>query len=127
MKKTQDVPKAPVFVAGYEIPGKKPVNTDSIEALNPETDRMVKGVFKNLEFPGQSAKITMRLYKGQRMFNEVLFHDREYTIPLSIARAINTRTSYQVHKNCIDDKTGENRKDVGQIVQRYQFISTEYL
>lgn len=105
---------------------KTPKNTESIEAFTPESDVKVKGIFKNLESPGQSAKICCKFYKGMPPFNQVMMHDQEYTIPLSVAKFINTRIKYPINKYAISEN-GESRKDVGQWVQRYQFISTEYL
>jgi hypothetical protein len=119
--------KQAILPTGYVEKGNKTVkNPDSLEAFTKETDKMVTGIFKNLESPGQTARVCCRLYKGQ-CFNEVFFHDREYTIPLSVAKFINQRIRYPIHKHTIDEKTGESRKDIGEMVQRYQFISAEYL
>lgn len=116
-----------IVPTGYVEKGNKtPVNLDSLEAFTQENDKMVTGVFKNLESPGQTARVCCRLYKGQR-FNQVFLHDKEYVIPLSVAKFINQRIRYPIDKHAIDDKTGESRKDVGTMVQRYQFLSHEYL
>lgn len=104
---------------------KVPVNTDSIEAMKPEDDHMVKGRFKNLESPGQPGYICCKVYKGQPLFSKWFDHDEEAEIPLSVARFINTRTEYPIHSYLLNEK-GQHIKGTGRMVQRYQFVSREF-
>lgn len=105
---------------------KAPVNQDSLEAMKPEDDKMVSGVFKNLECPGQPGYVACRLYKGQPIFSKTFFDGEIATIPLSVAKYINQRTSWPRHSYELDDK-GSHTKRVGQMVQRYQFVSREFM
>ena len=82
--------------------GRKPINTESIEALTPETDKKVTGVFVNVEYPGQTAKVCARLYKGMEYFCKIFEDGERATIPLSIARLINERIGYQEHIHILD-------------------------
>jgi hypothetical protein len=103
-----------------------PVNTDSIEAMTPETDKQVAGMFKNIEHPGQPGTVTVRLYKGQPIYSKSFFDGELATIPLSVARFINTRCQYTKHSYELDDK-GNHKKSNGQVVQRYQFVSRDFM
>ena len=115
--------EAATYVGGGSI---KPVNTESIEAMTAEKDKMVSGVFKNLESPGQPGTVTCRMYKGQPIFTKTFFDGEISTIPLSVARFINTRTSYTKHAYELDAK-GDHKKTNGQVVNRYQFVSRDFM
>ena len=104
----------------------KPVNVDSIEAMTKETDKMVTGVFKNIESPGQTGTVSCRFYKGQPIFTKTFFDGEIATIPLSVAKFINTRTSWQRHAYELNEK-GDHKKVAGQVVNRYQFVSREFM
>lgn len=121
---TLTVPNSSPFIVGQQ--SKKVQNPDSIEAMTPEKDKMVSGVFKNLECPGQPGFVGCRLYRGQNYWQK-WFHDgEEATIPLSIARHINTNTKYPIHSFILDEK-GNYIKGTGQMRQRYEFVSKEFL
>jgi hypothetical protein len=98
-----------------------PINKESIEALTPETDRKVTGVFVNVEYPGQTAKVCARLYKGMQYFCRVFEDNERVTIPLSVARMINERIGYEVHSHILDDK-GNPIKGV-KLKCRYKFMA----
>lgn len=100
------------------------VNPDSIEAMKPEDDKMVTGIFKNLEQPGHGGYVASRIIKGP-IFSKHFFDGEIATIPLSVARQINTRTSYQKHAHELDEK-GLSIKTPGKAIQRYQFSSREF-
>ncbi len=104
---------------------KKPVNTESIEAMTPETDRPVRGTFKNLESPGNMGFVGCLLYKGMPYWQKWFDDGEEATIPLSVARHINENTSYPIQAYLLDSK-GNYMKGTGKIVQRYQFVSTDF-
>lgn len=102
----------------------KPVNTDSIEAITAESDRMVTGIFRNIESPGQPAKICMKLYKHQEPFNQVLEDGLLYTIPFSIARAIREYCQHEKHEHLLDEKGNQIKSK--RMFQRYDFISKDF-
>lgn len=81
---------------------KTAINTDSIEAITPDTDKKVTGVFVNVEYPGQTAKVCARLYKGMQYFCKVFEDGERATIPLSVARFINERIAYEEHTHILD-------------------------
>lgn len=99
---------------------KTPVNTESIEAIKPETDRKIKGTFVNVETPGQPAKICGKFYRGQEYFSKVFNDNEKCEIPLSIARFINERCVYEQHSYLQDEKG--NPIKTGKFVPRYKFM-----
>jgi hypothetical protein len=100
---------------------KKRVNVDSIEAMTPETDKMVTGTFVNVEYPGQTAKVCGKLYKGQNYFSKVFEDGERCTIPYSIARLINERIGYDQHSYIVD-ADGNPIKN-GKKIARYKFMA----
>lgn len=123
MARPKKVEEQPKFVERSENITKV-FNKDSIEAFTPETDRMVTGIFRNIEAPGQPAKITMRLYKNQPIFNQVMEDGIMYTIPLSIARAIREYCQHVKHEHLLDE-TGKPMK-VNKPFPRYDFVASEF-
>jgi len=99
---------------------KTAVNKDSIEGMTRETDRNVTGTFMNIECPGQPAKVCGKYYKGMPFFSQTFKDGEKYTIPLSVARAINERCYYEVHSH-ITDERGEPIKHPTPRY-RYKFI-----
>lgn len=96
-----------------------PVNTDSIEALTPETNRMVTGTFINVECPGQPAKVSCRYHRWMEFFSQVFEDGQKYTIPLSIVRHINEKCKKEEHTSLMDEK-GQPIKG-NKYTSRYRF------
>ena len=99
---------------------KTPINKDSIEGMTPETDKIVKGTFLNVEYPGQPGKVSGRYYKGMQFFEKVMEDGIRYEIPLSVARYINERCGYEQHSYLQDDK-GQAVK-TSKTIPRYKFM-----
>jgi hypothetical protein len=96
---------------------------ESIEALTPETDKMVTGTFLNVECPGQPAKISCRYHKWAEYFTNTFEDNQKYTIPLSVAMHINERCKKEEHSYLTDEK-GQPLK-TNKYTARYRF-SLEY-
>lgn len=103
-----------------------PVNTDSIEAMTPETDYMVTGTFVNIEAPGVAHPFNGIYYAGMKYFSEVLQENVTYTIPYSVARWINERFCHEKAKYLKNDK-GEDVKDNNNKIFRGKFIIEQHL
>lgn len=97
-----------------------PVNTQSIESMTRETDKMVTGQFINIECPEQPAKISVKLYPGMEYFSRLFLDQERCTIPLSVARFINERCAHEKHVHLQDEK-GNPVKD-GKSHPRYRFM-----
>ena len=110
---------APPIMSLHKPINRTPKNVDSIEAMDPSTDKMVFGQFINIEAPGQTAKVCGKFYKGMQYFSK-LFHDNERcAIPLSIARHINERCNHETHKYILDEQGNSIKNQVP--VSRYKF------
>lgn len=109
----------------HQAINKNPVNKTSIEAMTPETDRMVTGIFKNIECPGQPGFVCMRLYKGMQVFSKTMIDGQTYTIPLSVARQINQSVKYKKDKYLLDEQ-GNSVKGDDVPLDRFAFVSMEF-
>lgn len=121
MKMIKPEEKRPLI---HQVLSTKPKNLNSIEALTPETDKMVTGTFLNVECPGQPAKISCKYYKHQQYFCEVFKDGERRTIPLSVARHINERICYEEH-GYLTDESGNPLK-TGKKVFRYKFVAESF-
>jgi hypothetical protein len=103
-------------------------NADSKNAayLREKDARLVKGIFKNFETPGGSLRFVFRKHKGED-FKKYTFVDGQiYTIPLSVAKHLNTNCHYAIHKYTTDD-SGIPTMRIGQRVHRFGFQSLEFM
>lgn len=105
-----------------------------------EESRIVKGVFKNYECAGGSAKISVRKFPGQPIETHTFMDGQEYEIPLWLARHLNGMDACApalngrihscgtiVHQYHIDPKSGQSSLEVGQVRRRYGFQSLDFL
>jgi hypothetical protein len=104
---------------------KTAVNKDSPYAITHETDRMVTGMFKNVECPGQPGTVTMRLYKGMQPFHKTMLDGETYTIPLSVAMEINKSCKYPRDKHMLDEQ-GNNVKGPGIPIDKFMFVTMDF-
>ena|ERR1700733_8311088 len=104
----------------HAVQNKKAVNLDSVEAMTPEKDKMVYGTFLNIEYPGQTAKVCGKYYKGMQYFEKVMEDNQKYSIPWSVARWINERIYFEQHTHLLDEN-GQAMKG-GKKQARYKFI-----
>lgn len=102
-----------------------PVNVNSVYGMTADKDHKVKGQYVNVEYPGLSQKISVKLYPGMPYFNEVLKDNETTIIPLSVARFINEDLGYDQHSYLTDDKG--NPIKTGKKVARGKFIIEEHL
>lgn len=91
-----------------------------------ETDKqMVRGIFKYYEVPGGFLDFVYKKYKWDKL-EKYSFRDNEiYTIPLGVAKHINTNIKYPVHEYQTDEN-GKSIAVVGRKVSRAGFQSLEF-
>src|ERR1700676_4563778 len=99
---------------------KTPVNVNSVYGMTPEKDHKVRGQYVNVEYPGLSQKISVKLYPGMPYFCETLKDNETCVIPYSVARFINEDLGYDQHSYLTDDKG--NPIKTGKKVARGKFI-----
>lgn len=95
---------------------------DSKQINSEEQDKLVSGIFKNVQFPGQPVKFCFRQY-GTKINTYHLEHGKEYTLPLSVAKHLNN-CNYYKHSFLLD-KNGNQIKDQNP-VERFTFQSLEF-
>ncbi len=92
-----------------------------------ERDRKpVKGMFKFYEVPKGTLKFFYRKYKGERVGHYELTDGQVYTLPLGVAKHLNTSGWYPVHRYAQDEEGNKNVR-IGEKVRRYGFQSLEFM
>lgn len=109
--------------------GKKKAS-ELIEKQRKEDNKMVKGIFKNLEAPGGDVQFAFRMYKGDpaRVYHFV--DGQEYEIPIGVAKHINRTCKYSRKKysNILTKDSGGNWSQIpDKPIERYQFVSHEFM
>lgn len=97
-----------------------------VEAARKENEKLVKGVFKNIESPGGDLTFAYRGYKGEPIKVYHLEDGLTYDLPLGVARHINRQCKYTKSTHLVD-KEGRPMIGAGKPTQRYEFISTDFM
>ena len=101
-----------------------------------EDDKMVEGRFEYKEITsakeakGATVKFHYKKYPGKPVVTYTLVHNQITRLPLGVAKHINGALGgckYTIHKHVMDEETGKQRIDSGDVVHRMGFHSTEYL
>lgn len=98
-----------------------------IAAMREEESRLVTGQFRCTEPVGGSVTLSYRKYPGEPIKNFTFEDGRTYTIPLGLARHLNSGCAWPVHQSCIDPLTDRSSSKVGKWVHRFSFNSNEYV
>ncbi|MHA1401148.1 MAG: hypothetical protein ACTSQE_12435 [Candidatus Heimdallarchaeaceae archaeon] len=121
------------FVKEINVPHKNKLSAESkrkastlIEEKRKEDSKLVKGIFKNLEAPGSDVEFPYRAYKGDPIRVYTLEDGESYTIPLGVAKHINNQCTYKRHKHLVD-KDGKHNLAWDKSIERYQFVSTDFM
>lgn len=93
--------------------------------FTPETDRLVKGQFKNIERPGDSLPLSVSFYKGQKLFQQTLHDGEILELPLSVAMHLNHACCYPVSSHLMD-VNGKKFQGIGKWVYRYEFRPLDF-
>jgi hypothetical protein len=90
--------------------------------------KMVTGIFKNLEAKGGDLEFSYRMYKEDPFRVYHFFDGKEYTIPLGVAKHINTMTAVPEREYAKGpDGTPQLYTIIKSKRQRYQFLSREFM
>lgn len=100
--------------------------SEEIEKCHKEDSRAVKGVFKNIECPGGDLEFAIRLYRGDPIRKYHLIDGESYTIPFGVAKHINRQCKYKKSTHLIDTN-GRPIVGAGNPIDRYQFVSQDYM
>lgn len=84
-------------------------------------DRVVKGIFKNIESPGCSHTFSFKNRKGEPIRTYTMEDGQEYEVPLSVAEHLNKNCSYPVHRYLLDAQGMPAHKAIERMVHRFAF------
>lgn len=104
----------------------KKKTSDLIEKARKEDEKLVKGIFKNLEAPGCETTFSYRAYKGEPIRVYTLEDGKEYTIPFGVAKHVNRQCRYKKNKYLVD-ADGKSMIGADKPFERYQFVSTDFM
>lgn len=85
----------------------------------------VKGIFRFNEVPGGTLSFVFRKYKEDPVERFDMVDGQIYTVPLGVAKHLNTSGWYPVHAYSMDEK-GKPAMQIGTKVRRYAFQSLEF-
>lgn len=103
-------------------PSKKSTKTKKIKK-SPQWEKdhkMVKGIFKFHEVPGGELRFPFIKYKGDSPSPYILKDGETCEVPFMVAKHLNERGKYPVHKYSVDEE-GKALQKVGQWVDRFSF------
>ena len=100
-------------------------NPHATEEYYQKMSKLVRGVFKFDEAPGQTLSFNFRKFFKDPIRKYSLEDGKVYTIPLAVAQHINKNMAYPIHKH-IQDDTGVTSVRIGRMVHRASFQSLEF-
>lgn len=99
----------------------KPREVVSKEETSGPLDRIVRGIFKNIESPGCSHTFSFKNRKGEPIRTYTMEDGEEYEVPLSVADHLNKNCSYPVHRYLLDAQGMPAHKAIEKMVHRFAF------
>lgn len=103
---------------------KKP--KESLKHQRDKDRQKVKGKFMFYEVPQGTLSFVFRKYKEDPIERFDLLDGEVYTIPLGVAKHLNSSGWYPVHQYQLDE-TGKPLMRIGQKVHRFGFQSLEFI
>lgn len=104
-----------------KLAGKKKIQ------LERERDaKLVKGKFMFHEVPGGTLRFNFHKYKGDPVKTYELQDGEIYTLPLGVAKHLNTDVGYPVHAHSLDEN-GKPSMKIGKFERRCSFQSLEFM
>lgn len=101
-------------------------NAAKLKSMRDKDRQMVKGVFKYYEVPGGSVGFCFKKYKEDPIETFDLVDGQIYTIPLGVAKHLNSNTWYPIHGHTVDEN-GAPLQSIKQKVNRMAFQSLEFM
>ena len=98
----------------------------NLEFMRKKDREPVRGIFRYFEVPGGRMKFPYKKYEGDKVERLDLVDGETYTIPLGVAKHLNSSGGYPIHAHAMDG-AGKNIYKVGQIKRRYGFQSLEFI
>lgn len=98
----------------------------TLKYLRDRDRQMVRGKFHFHECPGGTCSFPFHKYKEDPVERFDLTDGQIYTIPLGVAKHLNTNCAYPVHAYAMDE-SGKPLMKIGQMVRRTSFQSLEFV
>lgn len=98
----------------------------NLEIQQAKDKELVKGLFKFYECPGGSLSFVYRKYKGEKVKRYDMVDNKVYTIPLGVAKHINSNIWYPVHAYATDENGAPSQR-ISQKIKRCGFQSLEFM
>jgi len=105
---------------------KKKSNKGSLKYQRDKDREKVKGIFKFYEVPGGSLSFVFKKYKGDPIERFDLIDGQIYTLPLGVAKHLNSGGAYPVHAHATDEN-GKSSMRIGKKIRRFGFQSLEFV
>jgi hypothetical protein len=115
----ENLKEMPIKVANIK---RKP----TAEQLKTEDHKMVEGIFRFFEVPGGLMSFSFKKYKEDQIARYDFEDGRRYTIPLMVAKHLNSNCSYPVHAHRIEEN-GRSSQYINKMVRRCAFQSLEFM
>lgn len=94
--------------------------------LRDKDREMVRGIFRFYESPGFTLSFSFRKYKEDKTERYDLVDNQIYSIPLGVAKHLNTNGAYPIHTYAKDER-GNSIQRIGQKIHRFGFQSLEFV
>ena len=98
----------------------------NLKYLRDKDREKVKGIFRFHEVPGGTLEFPFKKYKQDPVEKFKLIDGQQYTLPLGVAKHLNSSGAYPVHEHAMSED-GRNIFKVGKSVRRYSFQSLEFV
>ena len=102
------------------------VTKGSLQYQRDKDREKVRGIFRFHEVPGGTMSFSFKKYKGDPVERYDLIDGMTYSIPLGVAKHLNTNVWYPVHAYTINE-AGTAAMGVGRKVRRCSFQSLEFI
>lgn len=98
---------------------------EKLDKAYAEESQLVTGIFKNVESPGAELEFHFKKFPKDKWQTYKLQHDKKYTLPLAVAKHINSRILKEQKFVCDEMGNRTIDKNAGEI--KSQFLSTEFM
>lgn len=122
------------------VPAKKETKAQNLKYKRDKHREMVKGVFKYYEVPGGEMEFDFREFKGDPIEHYLMVDGEVYTVPLGVAKHLNTNCWYPAYEFLPGEKGvqgvaaprirgtfGQYAQKLTKKVHRCAFTSLEFL
>lgn len=86
----------------------------------------VRGIFRFHEVPGGTLSFCFKKFKGDPVERFDLIDGNIYSVPLGVAKHLNTNGAYPVHQHILNE-SGAPGISIGKMVRRFSFQSLEFV